>query len=157
MKHFVQMIWNHEVNSNLKEALAFLDSMDDGDGTFNFREIMNLHSKYPNTFFPIFRLQIQIIEESLGASWWESHKANLIESKEKRKEQEIVDIKRKQKEHAAEMETVNDDVVYERMGFAKYYFMPWLRAQERARIAKIAAIESELDNFKDMNKNNADF
>ncbi len=146
------MIWNHEVNSNLKEALSFLDSMDDGDGTFNFREIMTLHSKYPNTFFPIFRLQIQIIEESLGSFWWEAHKANLVETKEKRKEQEIADIKRKQKEHATEMETVNDDVVLKRMGIVKYYFMPWLRAQERARIAKIAAIENELDNFKEINK-----
>eukprot|EP01034_Spumella_vulgaris_P022341 gene22341-28461_t len=110
------MIWNHEVSSNLKEALSFLDSLDDGDGTFNFREIMSLHSKYPNTFFPIFRLQIHIIEGTLGTR------------------------------------CVNDDVVLKRMGPFKYYCMPWLRAQERSRISRIAAMESELDNFRDLNK-----
>ncbi len=102
VKHFVQMIWNHEVSSNLKEALDFLDKIDDGDGTFNFKEVLSLHSKYPNTFFPIFRLQIQIIQTSLGSRWWENHKANLVETKEKRKEVEIVALKKKQKEAAQE-------------------------------------------------------
>ncbi len=147
------MIWNHEVNSNLKEALSFLDEIDDGDGTFNFKEILSLHAKYPNTFFPIFRLQIQIIQTSLGSRWWENHKAGLVETKEKRKEAEIAALKRKQKEQAAEQESVNDEVVLKRMGYFKFYCMPWLRAQERARIAKIAAIESELDNYKEEVKN----
>jgi len=148
------MIWNHEISSNLKEALAYLDKIDDGDGTFNFKEIISLHTKYPNTFFPIFRLQIQIIEYPLGSLWWEAHKASLVDTKEKRKEAEIEALKRKQKEQAAELESVNDEVVLKRMGYFKFYLMPWLRAQERARIAKIAAIENELDNFKDEVKTN---
>lgn len=149
VKHFVQMIWNNDLTSNLKVALAFLDKIDDGDGTFNFREILTLHSKYPNTFFPIFRLQIQMIEHSLGSVWWENHKAMLVDSKEQRQEQEVEAARRRQREQAAEVEAANDDVVLKRMGPCRYYCMPWLRAKERARIAKIAAIESELDNFRD--------
>ena len=116
------MIWNHEISSNLKEALAYLDKIDDGDGTFNFKEIISLHTKYPNTFFPIFRLQIQIIEYPLGSLWWEAHKASLVDTKEKRKEAEIEALKRKQKEQAAELESVNDEVVLKRMGYFKFYF-----------------------------------
>lgn len=60
---------------------------------------------------------------------------------------------------STEIKTINDDVVHERMGFAKYYFMPPACGCELFILRKcehredyITAIESELDHFKGINE-----
>jgi hypothetical protein len=35
------------------------------------------------------------------------------------------------------------------MGKFKFYCMPWLRVKERAWVKRIAALECEIDSFKD--------
>jgi hypothetical protein len=42
-------------------------------------------------------------------------------------------------------EIVSDEMIQQRMGFFKYHLMPWLRAKEKARILKIAALEVQLE------------
>lgn len=145
LKHFFMSMWNNDLSSNVKDGFAYLDSIDDGDGTFNFREVCTLQSKYPNMFFPLYRLQIKIIENTFGEQWWEPHKAILNEQKEKIKEKELAELKLREKEEAEENAVVSDEMIQKRMGIFKYYLMPWLREKEKARIMKIAAIESELD------------
>lgn len=152
VKHFVHMIWNHDINSNLKEALHYLDRVDDGDGTFSFLEILTLQEKYPSTFFPVYKLQIHIIEHSLGPIWWENHKAFLIDTRERKKAAELSALQKRQRDDARKLEAVNDEMVMKRMGYLMYHLMPWRRQAERNRIAKIAAIESELDNFNKVDK-----
>ncbi len=39
------------------------------------------------------------------------------------------------------------------VGPVRFYLMPWQRDAERARIAKMVALEAELDIFKDEKKN----
>lgn len=69
-------------------------------------EILEVHSRYPNTFYPLFRLQVHIMKFTLGVTRWEFHKAMLhdtiLEEKaiERRKQfnkikQEVTNPKRK--------------------------------------------------------------
>lgn len=150
------MIWNHELNSNSKEALRYLDSSDDGDGTFNFKEILALQDRYPNIFYPIYKLQTQIIITTLGEWWWNRHKAKLVDTKEKKREAQLAALRKQQNDERAASNAVTDEVVLRRMGHFKYYCMPWLRAQERTRIAKIAAIEAQLEKFDKGKKKGVD-
>lgn len=39
----------------------------------------------------------------------------------------------------------DEDLVIQRMGYFKYYLLPWLREKERARIARINAINQQLE------------
>lgn len=138
-------MWNHEVSSNVLDGLAYLDAIDDGDGAFNLPQIESMQLRYPIVFYPLYRLQVHVIQYSLGETWWENHKAKLVEERQNRRDKEQAELLRKEKAAAKEKEVVNDEMIMQRMGIVKFYLMPWLRAKEKARILKIAAIESELD------------
>jgi len=144
LKHFIHGMWHHEVSSNVADGLAYLDSIDDGDGAFNFGQIESMQLHYPLVLYPLYRLQVHIIVNSLGEGWWEAHKATLVDARTLFRDRELADLVRKEKAAAKEKELVNDDMLKQRMGI-RYYVMPWLRAKEKARILKIAAIEAELD------------
>lgn len=137
-------LWEHDVNSNFRIAMAYLQELDDGDGVLNFKEVTALQRSYPNVFYPLYSLQTHVMKNTLTVYWWENHKANLNDEKEKKKEEELAVLNKKKKAAAKASANVNESMVKKRMG-VYYYLMPWRRNQERARIAKIAAIESELD------------
>lgn len=40
----------------------------------------------------------------------------------------------------------DNELLRQRMGFVKYYLMPWRREKERKRMARIAAINDLLEN-----------
>lgn len=145
LKHFIMGMWNNEFSSNVKESFAYLDHLDDGDSAYNFQEIYSLHLKYPSTFYPLYKLQMHIIDNTFGEVWWENHKAMLVENRERIAARELAALKVKQKEEARANEVVSDEMIQKRMGIVKYYLMPWLREKEKERILKIAAIESELE------------
>lgn len=144
LKHFIHGMWNHEVSSNVADGLAYLDSIDDGDGAFNFAQIESMQLHYPIVLYPLYRLQVHIITNTLGELWWETHKAGLIDARTRDLEKQHADLVRREKAAAKDKELVNDDMLRQRMG-VKYYLMPWRRGTEKARILKIAAIEAELD------------
>jgi hypothetical protein len=145
LKHFIQGMWQHEVSSNVLDGLAYLDKIDDGDGAFNLAQIESMQLHYPIVFYPLYRLQVHVIQYTLGETWWENHKALLAEDRQERRDKEQAALMKKEKAAAKEKEVVSDEMIKQRMGFVKYYLMPWLRAKEKARILKIAAIESDLD------------
>lgn len=159
VKHFIVTIWNNEINSNIKTAMGYLDEIDLGEGTFNFKEIMSLNNKYPNVFYPLFRLQIVIIKSSLGETWWDKHKAHLTAQKRRKREKELAALKAKLKQEANANQLFDDELVKKRMGYFKFTFMPWLREVERNKLLRIAAIEDELmGGMETDNKNgNVDF
>mmetsp|Transcript_4345 Transcript_4345/g.6518 ORF Transcript_4345/g.6518 Transcript_4345/m.6518 type:complete len:278 (+) Transcript_4345:16-849(+) len=146
VKHFVTTIWNAPLTSNIKEAFSYLDSLDDGDGCFTFKEVMDVHSRFPNTFYPLFRLQVHIMRATLGDTWWDFHKAKLYDTIQEEKAQERARLINKIKQESAAINEENDDMVMKRMGVVKFYLMPWKRQAERDKLKKIAAIEDELDN-----------
>jgi len=119
--------------------------MDDGDGKYNFRQVSAIADKYPLVFYPLFELQVQMVKNTLGEYWWENQKASVADSREEEQKKELNRLVQEKKHAEKALETANDEVVKRRMGFVKFYFMPWRRSGERRKIAKIAAIESELE------------
>lgn len=138
-------MWNNELMSNAKKCIECVDDMDDGDGTYNFKEICILYKKFPQVFFPLFDLQVHVINQTLGEYWWESHKAAMKFKKHEMEEKEFQSLRKKQQDAAKAMDLVNDDIIRARMGYVSFYLTPWNRKKERERIRRIAAIEGEIE------------
>jgi hypothetical protein len=77
--------------------------------------------------------------------WWEAHKAKLMDAKQEKRDKELAALALKQKAASKEKELVSDEMILHRMGYFRYYCMPWLRDKEKARMKRIAAIEHDLD------------
>mmetsp|Transcript_25800 Transcript_25800/g.43047 ORF Transcript_25800/g.43047 Transcript_25800/m.43047 type:complete len:272 (-) Transcript_25800:1343-2158(-) len=145
LKHFIFGMWNHDISSNVQDGINYLESIDEGDGAFNFLQIESVQLKYPIVFSPLYKLQVHIIMYTLGETWWEAHKANLMDERAEREAKEMAKLVAKEKAEEKEKALVSDEMIRKRMGFLKYYLMPWEREKAKNRILKIAAIESELD------------
>lgn len=137
-------IWRNQPYNNVKLALQHLDKLDD-DGTYNFKDLVELRDKYPHVFYPLYELQTQFIRHSLGEYFWNNHKAHLKEAKEKREKEELERLKKQLRDKALAEQHANDEIVKKRMGLIRFYLLPWMRAKERRRVAKIAAIETDLE------------
>ncbi len=137
----------HNVTSNIREAFDYLDHLDYDNsgslGVFNFKQVLRLRDKYPNIFQPLYYLQTQIKNHTLGWYWWNQHKIEIYETKQ---EEIVMEMKKKQQEAKLREEAdhmFNERMLKIRMGW-KYYGMPWLRNKELKRMLRIAAIEAEL-------------
>ena len=142
-------MWEYEMNSNIPTGLEYLEDHDDGDARYNFAEVYEMQLKCPAMFFPVFKMQQLIIQNTLGHTYWEWKKRDIIDGKEDRRLEEIERIKREQYSKQKEKERVNDYVVQKRMGIF-WYIMPWYRDKVRERIAKIAAISTQMDALEEL-------
>jgi hypothetical protein len=131
------------MNTSVWEAFRYLDRNDD-DGTFSFAEVYDISQRFPYTFYPIYRLQQQIMKNTLGTFYWEWQKSSLHEFLSAERIREQARLREQQESAKRVLETMNEEVIRRRMGLL-YYLMPWDRAKERRKIARIAAIENELD------------
>jgi hypothetical protein len=73
-----------------------------------------------------------------------SHKANVKDILTAEREKEEAILRKKQMDAKLALQAMNEEVVKKRMGVL-YYVAPWMRAYERKKVCRIAAIESELD------------
>lgn len=145
LKHFLEAIWNHEAPITLQEALCYLDNHDESQSEIYSTGLINtVVRKYPNIFYPIYKLQIQMIENTLGQYWWDNHKAAMHEAIEEEKQRQLEEMERRRKADDMTDEVATLRVIKKRMGI-RYYLMPWLIAGEKKKLARIAALESELD------------
>lgn len=160
MKHFFHLIWDYDVNSNVKKGINYLEENDDGDGQFTIDQIIKLNQLFPNLFYPVMKLQILIQQTSLGENYWEEMKLELTHKvHEKRKMDEINKKKKKKEAETVVFDNgVTDEQLLKRMGFLKFHLMPWTRQKEKVKIAKLAAInealEAEVENFEKPVKRN---
>lgn len=147
IKHFLKNIWENNVNSNLHEAMDYLDRRDPGDGRFTYLNIVDFHMLYPSAFYPAFRLQTQLIRISFGIFWWENKKASIVgERNDIARQERLLELQR-QKDANDEANMSQDELIYQRMGPIKYYLLPCLRESERQKIMQIAALSAKLDNL----------
>jgi len=149
LRHFIENMWDHRVNTNVKIGLDWLEKFDQGEGMVSFPQLYAMQRKYPMVFDPLYQLQVNIINNTLGEVWWESHKASLSDIKEKIKADELKALLEQEKAEARANELVSDEMILNRMGYLRYYLMPWQREFEKQRILKIAALEQELDAMKE--------
>ena len=152
MQHFLQSIWNYQGGGSIQEAVNYLDIMDeDGDGSFTFKQVLLLKDKYPNVFFPVYDLQMNVINNTFGEYWWTNHKLRMHEEAEEKRLREEAERRKVEKQAEDEKELATVAMLKRRMGI-KYYLMPWRIAAERARLARIAAIEEEMEKVRTQTK-----
>lgn len=145
MKHFLQSIWNHDAPITLQEALGYLEDHDENQTEiYTINLIRRIVKKYPNVFYPIYKLQINMIESTFGHYWWDNHKAQMHEKKEEEKLQHLAEMRRRQQNEEVTDEVATMKIIKKRLGI-RFYLMPWLIETEKRKMAKIAAIEKELD------------
>lgn len=143
IKLFFFRIWHHKPYNNVTDALSYLQTIDE-DGVYIFQELALLRTRYPLVFYPIYQLQQHILNHTLGESWWNEHKAQLLDAKFLKEKKEKKLTERLKKEKKAALESVGDDMLRHRMGI-RYYLLPWTIPQERKRLAKVAAMEADLE------------
>jgi hypothetical protein len=89
-------------------------------------------------------MQIHMVENTLGQYWWDNHKAAMVDQREEERVRLLEEAERKRKNEATSDEAATLKVVKSRLGI-RYYLMPWLVQSELKKIARIAAIEKDLD------------
>lgn len=85
-----------------------------------------------------------MLQYTLGERRWENHKVQRNDAKEESRRKELAKLEKDRKDSEKEKESATEEVVKKRMG-VKYWLMPWQRAAEHRKLAKIAVIESELE------------
>ena len=51
-------MWEHRAFKNITDGLDYLDSIDDGDGAFNIRQVKHMEARFPMVLYPLYRLQV---------------------------------------------------------------------------------------------------
>lgn len=85
-----------------------------------------------------------MVANTFGQYWWDNHKIHLKENVEEEKMREFEAMERRKRDNEVNDEMANLRLVKARLGI-RYYLMPWLIPGEKKKIAKIAALEKELD------------
>ena len=145
MKHFFQSLWNDQPNAALRNTLDWLQQFNTiRGGLTEFRHLSALHLKYPMVFYPLYMLQVNIIQNTLGETWWTEHKAYIKEEQSRKNEIVLKALKQRDEDMEQENEIVSEEMILKRMGYIKYHVMPWLREVEKKRIIRIFELETTL-------------
>jgi len=154
VEHFIYLMWDHETNSNLLMAIDYMRTLDAGDGRINFKDVLMVHTAYPSVFYPAFRIQSTVISTSLGETWWNNKKIEISEKIAKQRQMEEMKKNRQKADLQREQERLNEEMVKKKMGW-KYYVFFWQRDKARKQIAKIAAINKQLEEVEAKQKADA--
>jgi len=144
VEHFIYLMWDHEITSNLAMAIDYMRTLDAGDGRVNFKDVLAVQNKYPSVFYPAFRIQSMVVATSLGETWWENKKIDVCEKIALQKKMEEMKKNRQKADLQREQERLNEEMVKKKMGW-KYFVLFWQRDKARKQIAKIAAINKNLE------------
>lgn len=144
VEHFIYLMWEHEISSNLSMGIDYMHSLDAGDGRVNFHDVLLVHKSYPSVFYPAFRIQATVISTSLGETWWEDKKTEIGEKIAAEAKMAEMKKNRQKADLAREQERLNEEMVKKKMGW-KYFVFIWQREKARKQIAKIAAINKQLE------------
>lgn len=144
VEHFIYLMWDHETNSNLLMAIDYMRTLDAGDGRVCFKDVLMVHTAYPSVFYPAFRIQSTVISTSLGETWWNNKKIEISEKIAKQRQMEEMKKNRQKADLQREQDRLNEEMVKKKMGW-KYYAFFWQRDKARKQIAKIAAINKQLE------------
>ena len=155
VEHFIYLMWDHDTNSNMDMAIDYMRTLDTGDGRVNFKDILMVNAAYPFVFYPTFRIQATVTATSMGEIWWDKKKAEVQEKLEHERKLEEMKKNRKKADLAKEQERLNEEMVKKKMGW-KYYVFFWQRDKARKQIAKIAAINKQLEEAEKAKKAGGD-
>jgi Ca2+-binding EF-hand superfamily protein len=146
LRFFIYSQHNSDQSSNIERGLQYLEDNDDGDSRFEYYQIKDMHKNFPQLFYPVFRLQIQLQRNSgLGERWWELKKYEIIDGREARKKAAAAKEAADGHASANASEMAVEEQVKTRMGTLGYYGTPWRRQKVRVQLQRIEAINAELE------------
>lgn len=173
-KHFLSSLVDYNLNTNLKHALQYMETLDRGDGQFTYEEIYAAYCAYPSLFYPIFQLQVHMQRYTLGVRYWEEKKIEITDALQLKRKIEKAKRQKKIKEgrrrfevfellcrlpeymsvfihyiytYVGEMaleEEKDDAELIAKMGIL-FYLTPWRRNAEREMLKKIKAVDAALE------------
>lgn len=144
-KRFFHRIWRHRPYAPIPQALVYLNTVDD-NGTFTYRELEQLHVRYPFLFSPVYQLWQHMRSRTLGEQWWSVHKIQRANAKQHQHERDDQLTQRLQvnREHQDALDSIRTAVVRQKMG-VRTHRSPWAVPTTRKRLMRIAAVEAELE------------
>ncbi len=133
----VEMLHGNNPTSNCKNALSQFDT--NSDGKIDFEEFQALNVKFPMLLFPSFRMQENMMINTMGVKWWKARKGLLQDERDKENAaEEKLRMKELQRQHRNQQRQVKH-----KMGFFSYYFCFFKRGKVLAQIAAEEAIRAE--------------
>lgn len=114
-----------DFDGNTRSALEKIDW--NADGKVSWDEFNEVHRLFPALFFPAFRIQQNMIVETMGQRWWDKKKRYLYEEKVRK---EMIDQLTVRKEHMR-LVKLREKRVRKKMGFLRYFCCPAQRATFR--------------------------
>lgn len=133
----VEMLHNNNPSSNCRGALTSFDT--NSDGKIDFEEFQQLNVKFPMLLFPAFRMQENMMINTMGKEWWTKKKEMLQGQRdEANAAEERLRLKELQRQHRNQQRQVRH-----KMGFFGYYLCFFKRGKILAQIAAEEAIRQE--------------
>lgn len=143
-------MWRFEHLGDLDSAFVFMEENDDGDGCFNFQEILLLERRFPFIFSPLYEFQTSLMQNTFSLVWWNNFKMQIHTAKIEERERQFNEIKRQQRHEQKLKKRLNNAgemKVYKKMGFFRYYLLYWQRDWYRQKNHDLKRLEIELDNI----------
>ncbi|GBG33043.1 Calmodulin-like protein [Hondaea fermentalgiana] len=133
----VEMLHGNNPTSNCRTALANFDT--NSDGKIDFEEFQAMNVRFPQLLHPAFRMQQNMMINTLGEQWWNGKKLMLQEERNADNAlEERLRLKELQRQHRNQQRQVRH-----KMGFFGYYFCFFKRGKVLAQIAAEEAIRAE--------------
>lgn len=133
----VEMLHGNNPTSNCRTALSNFDT--NSDGKIDFEEFQAMNVKFPQLLHPAFRMQQNMMINTLGETWWNEKKRMLEEERNAENAmEERLRLKELQRQHRNQQRQVRH-----KMGFFGYYFCFFKRGKVLAQIAAEEAIRAE--------------
>ena len=125
----IEMLWANKPNSNCKIAMEKFDT--NKDGKIDFAEFNSMNTQYPQLLFPAYRMQENMMENTLGMVWWKKKKESLMnERKNERRASERLRLKELKRQRKIQQREVKH-----KMGALQYYLCFWKRQKYLAQVA----------------------
>jgi len=147
VEHFIYLMWDHVIISNLTEGVEFMKTLDSGDGRVKYRDLQKVERRYPSVFYPAQRLCMHVQKFSLGEGWWTLKKIEIKEAADAKKRMEALKKNKQRADMQAEQDKLNEEMLKKKMGM-NYYLRFWERDKARAQIKKIEQINKNLEEME---------
>ncbi len=137
LKHFMAALWSNEMNTNVKESINRLEHFEDSVGMVTFPKLETWCKEYPQVYYPVQRIQMSVMRQTLGAYWWEKKKAEITEKENAYKKKTHISKAQKREIQRKKKEKETEEIVMTQLGPVSYYLLWWQRKKIRDRINAI--------------------
>ena len=134
----IDMLHENNLGGNCKIAMDKFDT--NNDGKIDFGEFTVMDMQYPMLLFPAYRMQENMMENTLGKTWWVERRMMLQTERDlEAKEKDRISEKERQR-----MEALQQREIRRKMGYLQYYVFFWKRS--KYEVKKVAVETKNEDN-----------